>query len=200
MRVSSTFASGKRRNPQQARAAQRQAKFLEVAARLFGELGFEAVTMTMVAEQAQASIGTLYDYFPDKQSLAQTLLARYIEEADVHWAESLHQGTDPLSERIVDGILRFAEERPAYMTLLGAPVAKMRSPEARRAGRLTIARGLQRIDPSLSDDKAFLAAHVVVELLKGFLSTYQQVAPEDRPAVTEEFKKLMRLYLTETLT
>ena len=199
MRVSSSFASGKRRSPQQARAALRRAKFLEVAARLFAELGFEAVTMTMVAEQAEASIGTLYDYFPDKQSLAQTLLAQYIEEADVLWVEPLSSGTGPLSERIVDGILRFAEERPAYLALLGAPVVKLRSPEARQAGRQTIANGLQKVDPSLSNEKAFLAAHVVVELMKGFLFVYRHATPEERAAVVAEFKKLMRLYLEETL-
>jgi AcrR family transcriptional regulator len=160
--------------------------------------------MTMIAEQADASIGALYDYFPDKKSLAQTLLDQYSKEAIVTWVEPLERQPAPskaeLAGLFVEAIIRFAESRPGYLPLLGAPITHIRTPEARLEGRRAIARGLQKIDPSLSDDRGFLAAQVVVELLKGLLSVYRQVTPDRRETVAEEFKKLMRFYLSEALT
>ena len=81
-RVPSTSATPPRRAPQQARAAIRRAKFLEVAANLIGEIGFDALTMTAIAEHAGASIGTLYDYFPDKQALGMAIMAQYTGGGD----------------------------------------------------------------------------------------------------------------------
>jgi len=63
--------------PRQQRAERRLAGFLEMAAELFAEVGFEAATMQAIADRSGSSIGALYNYFPDKQSVATTLLATY---------------------------------------------------------------------------------------------------------------------------
>jgi len=60
--------------PQQERSTRRLAGFLDAAAKLFAEVGYEAATMTAVAERSGSSIGALYNYFPDKQSIAFTLV------------------------------------------------------------------------------------------------------------------------------
>ena len=59
--------------PQQERSERRLAAFLDAAAALFAEVGYEAATMTEIAERSGSSIGALYNYFPDKQSIAFTL-------------------------------------------------------------------------------------------------------------------------------
>ncbi|HEY2466431.1 MAG TPA: helix-turn-helix domain-containing protein, partial [Terracidiphilus sp.] len=60
--------------PQQERSERRLAAFLDAAAALFAEVGYEAATMTAIAERSGSSIGALYNYFPDKQAVALTLL------------------------------------------------------------------------------------------------------------------------------
>jgi len=60
--------------PQQERSERRLAAFLDAAAELFAEVGYEAATMTAIAERSGSSIGALYNYFPDKQAIALTLL------------------------------------------------------------------------------------------------------------------------------
>src|SRR5579871_565819 len=89
---SNSAASSTRREPQQDRAAKRVERFLEVAEELFVEVGFDAATMTSVAERSGSSIGALYNYFPDKTSLAEALLERYRAEILGLWT--------PLLERI----------------------------------------------------------------------------------------------------
>ena len=211
MRVPSTSASAARRQPQQARASIRRAKFLDVAALLFGKLGYEAVTMTAIAEQAQASIGTLYDYFPDKQTIALALMTKYTAEADLHWKAILDVPVAPekdvLADLFVDGVLAFVRERPAYLPLLGTRSAAQprgqvryaRSEAARRPLRKTIANTLQALSPQTTDERAFLRAQVIVEIIKGLLAVYKETGPKERQAVTEEFKKLIRAYLMESL-
>jgi AcrR family transcriptional regulator len=200
--VPSTSANPRRR-PQQNRAEVRRASFLQAAEQLFGTFGYEAVTMTAIAEQAQASIGTLYDYFPDKPTLALALITQYIREAEVHWAKLLQhppaRGKASIADVFIEGILEFAHDRIAYLPLLGAPLAYARTKAAREPLRRTIATALQNLKPSLSADRAFLNAQVIVEIIKGMLGVYRQATLKDREAVVTEFKKVMRLYLTDTL-
>ena len=192
-----------RRRPQQNRAEVRRASFLQAAEQLFGTLAYEAVTMTAIAEQAQASIGTLYDYFPDKPTLALALITQYIREAEVHWAKLLQRPPArtkaSIADVFIEGILEFANDRIAYLPLLGAPLAYARTKAAREPLRRTIATALQNLKPSLSADRAFLNAQVIVEIIKGMLGVYRQATLKDREAVVTEFKKVMRLYLTDTL-
>jgi AcrR family transcriptional regulator len=203
MSMSSTSASPPRREPKQARACLRRAKFLEVAARLFGELGYDAVTMTAIAEHAQASIGTLYDYFPDKQDLALVLKTKYMEESDGYWATLLDGQSSlaktALADLFIEGALVLGKEKPGFLALMTAPIAYARSGEARQPLRRAIAGALQRINPKLPSDRALINAHIVAEMIKGLLSAYQHALPKERGEIVKEFKKLMRLYLIEAL-
>src|ERR1700723_839181 len=80
MRVSSISSSSVRVAPKQERSARRLAGFLQAAAELLSEIGFEATTMQAIADRSNSSIGALYNYFPDKQSVAVNLLKGYAEE------------------------------------------------------------------------------------------------------------------------
>jgi AcrR family transcriptional regulator len=203
MRVASTSANPRRREPQQKRATLRRAKFLEVAAGLIGQLGYEAVTMTAIAEQAGASIGTLYDYFPDKTAIALALKAQHVEEADAHWKALLSdisgKTREELAELFVEGALMLVKEWPAYLPLMGASVPYTRSHSLRRPLRKTIVGALQTMNPKLAEDRAFISAEVIVQLIKGLLTVYREAAPKEREKVAEEYKKLFRLYLMGTL-
>jgi AcrR family transcriptional regulator len=159
--------------------------------------------MTLVAKQADASIGTLYDYFPDKQSLALALLARYTEEMDEYWATVLANSpprrAGDFASLFIDALLEYVREHPGYLTLVGGPVVFARTSTARQPLRRTIARALQVMNGQLSDDRALLAANVVVELLRGLLSLYRRDNAKDRETLALEFKQVLRLYLTEIL-
>src|SRR3984893_8176245 len=65
-----------RRIPIQERGEKRVAGLLEAAAAIFAEVGFEAATMRDIAERAGASIGSLYQFFPNKEVVAQAIKTR----------------------------------------------------------------------------------------------------------------------------
>ena len=200
--MSSTSANA-RRTPTQARATLRRERFLNVAARLIEESGFDVVTMTAIAQCSGASIGALYDYFPDKQTLALALMAKYAEESDSHWKRLLENPLpfkkSALAGFLVEGTLDFAQQRPAYLSLFGAPFVTPRSAAARQPLRRTFASALRRLNPRLSTGRALIYAQVIVELIKAMLTVCKQIDPKDRDGVTLEFKKILRFYLSTVL-
>lgn len=65
-----------RKQPRQARAQHTVDAIIEAAARILEEQGHGGFNTNAVAELAGVSIGTLYQYFPDKDALLGALIAR----------------------------------------------------------------------------------------------------------------------------
>lgn len=70
-----------RRRPLQARSRGKVSYLLEAAAQVFRAEGYGATT-NRIAERAGVSIGTLYEYFPNKEALLLALAQRHVEEAE----------------------------------------------------------------------------------------------------------------------
>lgn len=94
-----------RRAPTQKRSRERVDTILKVACELISTQGSDAIRMGEVAEKAGVSIGSLYQYFPDKASIIHALADRYnaesvhcIEEAlaEVNSADALLAAFDKL--------------------------------------------------------------------------------------------------------
>ncbi|MDK1387127.1 TetR/AcrR family transcriptional regulator [Sinorhizobium sp. 8-89] len=66
-----------RRTPSQKRSRERVEHILSCATRLIEKKGSDAMRMSEVAEMAGISIGSLYQYFPDKAAIVRTLAERY---------------------------------------------------------------------------------------------------------------------------
>ncbi|AYG05105.1 TetR/AcrR family transcriptional regulator [Gryllotalpicola protaetiae] len=85
-----------RTEPIQERSAARVDALLDAAAAVVDEIGFDRLTTAMVAERADASIGTVYRYFPDRIALLQGLRERAIGRfrvAVVQRIEEVHPST-----------------------------------------------------------------------------------------------------------
>jgi AcrR family transcriptional regulator len=190
--------------PQQERSARRLAGFLDAAAELFVEAGFEAATMTAIAERSGSSIGALYNYFPDKQSIAFTLLNQYAQELEAHWKPLMEQAEalrhTEFADLFIDRITQFVRERPAYLSLLAAPIRFRRDPAARKALRVTIATAFRAKNPSLSNEQSVLAANVSLQMVRGMMTLYTEADPKGRILIVAEFKKVLTLYLGSILS
>ena len=98
------------REPQRHRGRLRVATLLDAAASLFSEKGFDGTTMTEVASRAATAIGSLYQFFPNKEVLADAVLARYAEllDASLGEIEAQAKGMTPLAlaDALFDLMLR----------------------------------------------------------------------------------------------
>src|SRR4051794_33159501 len=83
-----------RRAPSQQRSRDRVERILAVAAELIAKGGSDAMKMSELAEQADISIGSLYQYFPDKSAIILTLAARYNAEGRACIAAGLADARD----------------------------------------------------------------------------------------------------------
>lgn len=69
-----------RKTPRQRRSAETVEAILTAAAHILEKEGFEAATTNRVAVKAGVSIGSLYQYFPNKESLVRALNDRHTRE------------------------------------------------------------------------------------------------------------------------
>jgi AcrR family transcriptional regulator len=67
--MTSESSKNQRRSPRQARARATWEAIVEAAAQILEQGGAAAFNTSAVAERAGVSIGTLYQYFPDKQAI-----------------------------------------------------------------------------------------------------------------------------------
>jgi AcrR family transcriptional regulator len=190
--------------PQQQRSERRLAGFLDTAAELFAEVGFEAATMQAIADRSGSSIGALYNYFPDKQSVAATLLTTYSEKLRAS-LESLMAESEKLSVAqfagsLIDRIAGFAQEWPAWLNLYAASIHYRRDPAVRRALRSTIASAFRTRNPSLSSERALLAANVALQIVKGMRTLFSESEAKARPLIEAEFRKVLTSYLEGVLS
>jgi AcrR family transcriptional regulator len=77
--------AGKRgiyRKPKQRRARQTVEAILDAVVRILKREGIQAVTTNRIATVAGVSIGSLYQYFPDKRAIFVALHQRHIEQID----------------------------------------------------------------------------------------------------------------------
>ncbi len=76
-----------RKRPRQARSEQMVELILEATARLLAERGYAGMTTNMVAARAGVSVGSVYQYFPPKESLVAALHERHA----AHMARKIEQ-------------------------------------------------------------------------------------------------------------
>lgn len=106
-----------RRVPTQERSKQRLERILEAADQVFAEVGYDAATTEQIAERAGSSIGSLYQFFPNKTALFEALCANYLERARKLFEELLEQSAasapwTELIDRTIDAFWRFHVDLP----------------------------------------------------------------------------------------
>ena len=89
MQKASKRAARPRRKPSQKRSGQTVEFILEATAQILIREGYSKASTNRIAEQAGVSIGSLYQYFPNKKALLETLCERHIQQMIELIAEKL---------------------------------------------------------------------------------------------------------------
>ena len=112
-----SFVAQPRKIPTQRRAVATCAAIVEAAARILEERDADALNTNRIAERAGVSIGTLYQYFPDKHAILVTLIRR---EREMLLAElrAIPEGSDTALEAMVAAAIRHQFARPRLAAAL----------------------------------------------------------------------------------
>jgi AcrR family transcriptional regulator len=114
--------SAVRRRPTQRRAIQTVDAVLDAVLRILKREGFDAVSTNRIAEVAGVSIGSLYQYFPDKRAIFVALHRRHIEEIDgiigATFVEHAASPLDDLVRALIEAMLDAHSTEPELFELL----------------------------------------------------------------------------------
>jgi AcrR family transcriptional regulator len=201
MRMASHLTA--RRIPRQERGERRVAELLDAAAWVIAETGYEAATMSAIATRAHASIGSLYQFFPNKEVITQALRIHYSRTFDELCVplsrQSRTMNLEDLVRHLIGLTVSFIDSHPAFLALMDAP-ASTRTPAAiRRVIRDRFTEMLLLKKPRMSRAKAGQLASVILKILKGMNELYAESPPREKPHCIQEFKIVLLSYLKSRL-
>ena len=94
-----------RRVPTQERAQVTVEAMLDAAVRLLKQEGASSITTNRIAETAGVSIGSVYQYFPNKRAIFIALHERHIRQVDGVLERCLAEGSDATLEEFIASLL-----------------------------------------------------------------------------------------------
>ncbi|MDP9009344.1 MAG: TetR/AcrR family transcriptional regulator [Pseudomonadota bacterium] len=99
----------------------RYKRAIRTAEELFKKVGFRAVTMELVAREANVAKATLYSYFKNKDELYMVVCARMARILRGSVEQALTKADAPLDARLAEAVV--AKHRPVFTLVRGSPHA-----------------------------------------------------------------------------
>src|SRR5881227_4368044 len=111
-----------RRAPKQERGQRRIGRILQAAAEEFARVGFDAATTNSIARRARTSVGSLYQFFPNKEAILAALTEHYLREIRAVHAAVLSKEAAGLSipqffDQLIDRLAMFHATHPGFLGL-----------------------------------------------------------------------------------
>ncbi|HTU31548.1 MAG TPA: TetR/AcrR family transcriptional regulator [Solirubrobacteraceae bacterium] len=194
-----------RRTPTQRRAQKRVERILDAADAILGQ---ESVLGTRpVAEAAGVSIGSLYHWFPDKESIALALALRHwseLSELVAAVADRAETGelADPIDQAF-EALATGFRERPGFLALWFGELRTAELREATRPSRDRVAGSVRRIlgvtHPTADPELTATVARMVTLLGDGVLREAFRVDRHGDPLLLSEGARALHAYVTERL-
>ncbi|MEM7332112.1 MAG: TetR/AcrR family transcriptional regulator [Chloroflexota bacterium] len=100
------------------RIAARTQQILDAAAYVFSKVGYESATTKQIAEAADVSEGTLYNYFKSKQELLIEIAKAYADEVAADLATVEGNTLEEILAQLMAKRFRVGQERRLFMVFL----------------------------------------------------------------------------------
>ena len=206
-----------RRTPVQSRSQQTVQRVLDAASSLLQQMPLEDVTTTRIAAEAGISIGALYRFFPDKQTIIDAIAVRHVEQFRASLVGTVLKSVagklarlekpSPASilDAIIDAYVVYLDAHPDFRTISfgrhisAATRERAASPNVGVAALLKHFM-LERLGmPNTTELDLML--RVVSETGDRLIAyAYEQPSREDRDRVLAEMKKMLARYLFPSYT
>ncbi len=173
------------------------------AAKVFAEKGFDAATMTEIAARSQTAIGSLYRFFPTKESLGTFMIARCLDRIDFGLAAIAERAGGlsavTLADELIDFKLTLETHQDGAIAFAEAKGILAKSRERVTATMHNkIASLLVATAEKLPQASAQTISAIVVQILQTMVAVEKEPAPE-RERLVGEIRELLRFYLSSRL-
>lgn len=194
-----------RKPPQQSRSRVTVEAILDGAIRVLEQEGSLALTTTRIAQAAGVSVGTLYQYFPHRKSILDSLQERELERTMclMHqvMVDSPPGSTDELARAVIHGLFTLYGAAPELHRVLVIEGLTGAAPEQVKAFDLRMVSMVRSVLASakLSCRRKNLdaAAFVAYQSVRASMMAHLLEAPPglDEGALTDELADLLHRYL-----
>jgi AcrR family transcriptional regulator len=193
-----------RRVPAQDRSRQRVERILDAAAKVFADVGYESATTEAIAELAETSVGSIYQFFPNKRALFHAITTRYHERCRAIFDDivmntrALPASWEALIDRAVDAFAGMNVE-PGFRAIWKNWQVSADVFEAGDALNREFAHRIEGLlsayAPRLPARKRPLVGTMVVEVMSALLLLSVRRERSMGPEIVAETKTLLRRYL-----
>ncbi len=211
--ANSPISEKSRRSPSGERGLRRRDLILDTAADLLAEGGPEAINTNALAERAGISVGSVYQYFSNKEAILTALGERYMQQLSSNTVAALQQDVSGLDfatiiDRVIDPMIAFERKYPAFRHLnAGQSEEGTLAQATQKVDReilATIYDLVIRISPDLNPIQSWQIARMMKALYKGMSYLIQQEKEitkdgGDIDNMISDMKRMMADYLEHHL-
>lgn len=196
-----------RKRPSQARSQATVDAILDAAAQVFEVRGYAAGTTNRIAVRAGVSIGSVYEYFPNKDAIVVALADRELErerqEILAVLEGSRRKSLNALLRKFVETVVAFHARSPALHRIL---FDEAEHPPETHACVLRFEESLAHaLEAALRERRVAvpdrdLAAHLIVQTAESLAHRFalRGIHDLDQESFTEEVSRLLARYLGTT--
>ncbi|MGH8387625.1 MAG: TetR/AcrR family transcriptional regulator [Pseudomonas sp.] len=188
-----------RRNPTQQRSRERQERILAVATQLIASKGSDQLKMSEIAERCEISIGSLYQYFPDKSAVIRTLAERYNVQSRRCIEQALgavedEQGLQSAYSDLLDEYYEIVLATPAMRDIWSGMQADkqllaLELEESRIAGRI-LAQAIMRVYPQSDEQQVEASAFLIWHLGEATMRLAISCTAQEGRELVEAFRRM----------
>ena len=202
--VDADEARAARRVPTQDRSRQRVERILDAAAEIFADIGYDAATTDAIALRAGTSIGSLYQFFPNKQALYNAIADRHLARARVVFdmlmtPDALERPWEEILDASVDAFSAFdrtdKDFRAVWINWHLSGEFLVAGQALNREFAMRTEAVLAKQSRSLTPARRALVATVIVEVLSAMLFLAARRDHDAAEMIVAETKVLLRRYL-----
>lgn len=169
-------------------------QLLDAAVAEFAASGYEGATMSAIAKRAGAPIGSLYQFFSNKEAVARAVRTRHVEDVERQWPMVSAASPDAFAETFIDLMMGFVRGHPAFLPLQDAPSSTQPTgPRHRIRARIVLA--LRSMQPRLDERRAERLADTVMALNKAMMGQYARATPADGRWLVDEYRAVLSAML-----
>jgi AcrR family transcriptional regulator len=166
---------------QQTRSRATLERILTSAGQLFDEVGFEAATMDAIASGAEVSIGSVYRFFNDKQTVILTLADRWKAQCDemfaqLYTSESLGRDADAVIEDFITWLGQLLSDFAGARAILSAALVTPERSDS-DAWRREVERFIDHYAPGLPPTRRRTAAQTYISVTSALMVAAVNAGP-----------------------
>jgi AcrR family transcriptional regulator len=201
-----THSISSRKNPKQTRSTELVAAILDAAGQVLAKEGAQRFTTARVAEKAGVSVGSLYQYFPNKAAILFRLQSDEWRQTAELLRGILEDASRPPLERLrtlVHAFIRSECDEAAVRVALddAAPLYRdaPEAHEARASGTRTVERFMREALPDVPEATRALAGDLITTVLSAVGKQFSESprTPEEIGTYSDAMADMLCAYLKE---